>query len=116
MKRLRWLVLLPAVFASLPVLGQETQPKAGEPAKEKRKRVQTNMAGFELLAADKLKQQTTVVGATRSLSPAPAVPLAPYLGQTSTREGVSDTGGEPAEVVGLPLYLATALGLPDVPE
>ncbi len=81
MKSLRWLVLVPAVFASLPVLGQETRPKEGEPAKEKRKRVQTNMAGFELLAADKLKQQTTVVGATRSLTPAPAVPLAPYLGQ-----------------------------------
>jgi hypothetical protein len=81
LKILRWLVLLPAVFASLIVLGQETRPKEGEPAKEKRKRVQTNMAGFELLAADKLKQQTTVVGATRSLSPAPAVPLAPYLGQ-----------------------------------
>ena len=54
---------------------QETTP-AGE---KKRKRVVSDMSGFELTPPEKLQKQTTVVGATRGLKPPPPVPMAPYL-------------------------------------
>lgn len=72
------LVTLGAVVAqgasSSPSASEE--PKAGE---KKRKRVVSDMSGFELTPPDKLQKQTTVVGATRGLKPPPPVPLAPYL-------------------------------------
>ncbi len=58
---------------------QEKQSSPTKPATKKpRQRVVTNLAGFDLLEADKTKQ-TTVVGATRGGKP--PVALAPRLGK-----------------------------------
>ena len=72
------------VFA-LPAFGQ--QPKPAAPAKTEaapapkpaRKRVVTDLAGFDLLATAKLKTQTMVAGGTRGA--ARPVALAPRLGK-----------------------------------
>jgi hypothetical protein len=56
------------------------QPSKGkEKPKPQRKRVVTDLSGFDLLEPSKLRRQTTVVGATRGL-PRPVV-LAPRLGK-----------------------------------
>ena len=58
-------------------------PAAGgkeEPPK-KRQRVVSDLSGFELLDASKLKDKPMVTGATRSFSPKPPVVLAPHLGK-----------------------------------
>jgi hypothetical protein len=57
-----------------------SSPEEPKPAGEKkRKRVVSDMSGFELTPPEKLQKQTTVVGATRGLKPPPPVPLAPHL-------------------------------------
>jgi len=56
------------------------QPSRGkETPKRQRKRVVTDLSGFDLLEPSKVRRQTTVVGATRGL-PRPVV-LAPRLGK-----------------------------------
>jgi hypothetical protein len=64
--------------------GQQPKPapattKSPEPPKPARKRVVTDLAGFDLLATSKLKTQTMVAGGTRG-APRP-VALAPRLGR-----------------------------------
>lgn len=76
------------------------QPSKGkETPKPQRKRVVTDLSGFDLLEPSKVRRQTTVVGATRGL-PHP-VALAPRLGKLfgSTPEFVWSYAGESREFV-----------------
>jgi hypothetical protein len=78
-KTLRAFLAVPLFLAAaavvLPAVSADDPPKGA-----KRKRVVSDMSGFELTPPDKLQKQTTVVGATRGgLKPPPPVPLAPYL-------------------------------------
>ncbi len=59
---------------------KDSKPKqGGAPKPEKRRRVITNLAGFDLLEAKTLSKETIMVGATRAM-PQP-VALAPRLGR-----------------------------------
>ncbi|HYX70776.1 MAG TPA: DUF928 domain-containing protein [Terriglobales bacterium] len=65
--------------ASKPAPKPAKPPAAKTEAKKPRARVVTDLSGFDLLAAGKLKKQTMVTGATRGF-PEPAA-LAPRLGK-----------------------------------
>jgi len=58
---------------------QEPKTKSQQAEKPPRKRVVTDLSGFDLLEPSKVQKQTTVVGGTRGL-PRP-VALAPRLGK-----------------------------------
>ena len=75
----------------LPLLTQSQSPQQDHPkgpvapsetstaTKNNRTRVVTNLAGFDLVDAEKLSRQAMVVGATRGANP--IVPLVPHLGK-----------------------------------
>ncbi len=80
MKQKKQIAAVLALVLAVPALASAQATPSPEP---KRKRVVTDMSGFELAPAN-LSQQTTVVGATRSLGgmrpPAPTL-LAPHVGR-----------------------------------
>jgi hypothetical protein len=63
-----------------PPASQTAKPREDQKAPQKRRRVVSDLSGFELLDAAKLKKKPMVTGAGRGLLEArPPVPLAPYL-------------------------------------
>jgi hypothetical protein len=76
----RTALLLMASLAAAAVLEAAAPAKPTDaPAPKKRQRVVSDLSGFELLDAAKLKEKPVLTGATRSLFPKPPVILAPYL-------------------------------------
>ena len=63
-----------------PPASQAAKPPEGQKAPQKRRRVVSDLSGFELLDAAKLKKKPMVAGAGRGLFDIkPPIPLAPYL-------------------------------------
>jgi hypothetical protein len=90
MKRRRLVVVAGAALLAFSIAGgQQQQPpntptpeakrKGEQPPKSPRKRVVTDLSGFDLLESKKVEKQTLVVGATRGF-PQP-IALAPRLGK-----------------------------------
>ena len=70
-----------ALSSAAPADTATPTPAGKEDAPKKRQRVVSDLSGFELLDASKLKDKPMVTGATRSFSPRPPVVLAPHLGK-----------------------------------
>jgi hypothetical protein len=70
-----------ALSSAAPADTATPTPTGKEDAPKKRQRVVSDLSGFELLDASKLKDKPMVTGATRSFSPKPPVLLAPHLGK-----------------------------------